>query len=386
MNTKRIGRNSSTNNISKKTFLPILVAIFLISGCATRSMYQEANNSFSKGFESASDAITTLLGNATRDLRLLAIGRYLENGDTDDNIHSGKNETNVDIARTKVTDSFARYVCAGFGLFVLEYGGLRTLDTYRLHIAELSKAPSDDLGELLESLRNLEKSQPSLLLPENQSALDLQIACRDEVKQQIPPGAPLGEASPEIMSFLLDAKEQIDTLVSGLKKAAVSLLKITDEAKRTKALKEYVQNNNPVIDAVLNGKKDDTGATKYVGLANSDSLTTAWSTTRNAALVVPYYQFKSMMKLDRENEIPEILKQENIINNALSAYDKLSLAPDPKELVKDMQAAQIELVRLANGELKPGEAWAAFVNFADSTNAARDAIKSATESISNAQL
>ncbi len=331
-----------------------------LTACATRSMFLNASESFAEGYEAASGAMNEVLASNAPDRRAEAFAYYVIEGNDARNLHS-----------QRVNESFVRYVCAGFGELHKEQATVKALRDYNRTIARISEPPSDDLGELLQSLRALNAPIAGIELPAETDPDAARKSCTDRVAADLAYQPLEAMAAPTIGAAaamsLSKQLEGIEAIAEQLREALVSILKIADDAARAEALKRYILDNNDTVIDLL-----DT-------LERSGSVAAAWERRRKAALVVPFLRFRhALTQLDRERDVVDILAAAEVVDAGLEPYDRLLVAGEPRVLVRRMREAQSELFRLARGDLSPEEAWAWLSVFADSVASARAALANAS--------
>lgn len=353
-----------------------VILITAVSACdgATRSHYAELGESFSKGYQSAADLIKENLNTARRDARRLAVVYYLVNGDDKANLETAD-----------IPQSFKRYVCAGVGRNQDLHGGLRVLDAYRKMIADLSAAPSNDLGKLWASIQKLQAPQQPLALsePDPKAYAD---CISKSLEDLVPPTGEkieIPEKEAVGIAAVFSAYEAFSKLVGALEKLAMLALKQVDEAARAKAIKDYVLANQEIVNSII-GMADENGKVTQ-GILNADALDDPLKRRKKSSLVVPYYAFRKMLRLDRATAGPEILQLEAAIHAALSEFDDLNQRKPPGDVVKVMRGAQAKLVALANGKISAGDAWAEFKAFAAAAKELHDAVKDAVQKAKDAR-
>lgn len=346
-----------------------------VAACGgNRSQYAEMGESFSKGYQSANELLQENLTTVTRDIRRLSIVYYLKNGN---------NSANLDAA--DVPQSFKRYVCSGVGRNRNLFAALKVLDSYRAMISDLSTAPSDDLGKLWASIQKLQEPNQPLALPRPDPAAYAD--CLASLAKLVPPVGETIEVEGEeavAIAGIFAAYEAINKLIDALKKVAVVALKQVDEAARAKAIREFVQANKPVMDSVL-GVVDAKGKITTPGLLNDAALEDLLDRRKSSALVVAYYTFDKMLKLNRTSAGHEILKLEANVHGSLAEFDGLRRRKPPEDVVKAMRATHAKLVDLANSKIGVGDAWAAFQAFAAATKALNDAVTDAAQKSKDAR-
>ena len=255
---------------------------------------------------------------------------------------------------------------------------LSVTEAYGKMISDLSASPSDDLGKLWASIQKLQKPARPLALPEPNPAAYAD--CLKSLGTLVPPSGEkieVPEKEAVTTAALFAAYDAVTKLVDALKKVAVRALKQVDEAARAQAIKDYVLANRATVETVI-GHADAKGNVTQ-GILNGDALAAALERRKKSSLVVPYYTFEKMMRLDRGKARIEILKLDGETQAALAEFDDLSQRKPPKDIVKAMREAQAQLVDLANGKMGAGDAWAAFTAFATAAKALDDAVKDAAQ-------
>lgn len=325
------------------------LAVVVLSGCAggKRSLYAEAGDAFSRGFDSGREIINESLATSVRDARRLALVRYVEHGDEADNL-DGR-----DIDR-----SFARYACAGMGRYAELRSALVVLNDYRQMVADLSAAPSEEIAQLWASIKRLQS--PNQPLQIRQPSTNDLAQCVARLESLVPPAGqpilpPPGEELP--VAAILGAFEALAGLVAAAERVAVVALQQVDEATRVRAVQAYVLDNRDTIDALIG--HPETG----LGGLSDDALEEAHRNRMVASLVGPYYRFRDLMNHDRSDR-SLVADIEVEIHDGLAEFDALYRRPHPRDIAAAMRGAQADLLRLASGELTPGEARAVFAAFA----------------------
>ena len=343
----------------------ILIGLVVLLGACTgakRSLYSEAGDAFSRGFDSGRDIINESLVTVVRDARRLALVRYLEQGDGANNLDS-----------SDIDASFARYVCVGAGRYGELQAALSVLNEYRQMVADLSAAPSEEIGQLWASVKRLQGPRQPLQLREaspNDYAL-----CVFRLRPMIPPtGQAIVDPDRErrdeefTVAGILGAYEALAGLVAAAERVAVVALQQVDEAARVRAVQAYVLDNRDTIQALIGDPETGVG-----GLSDA-ALDEAHHNRMLASLIKPYYRFRDLMSLDRTKNHSAMVDLEADIQSALGEFDVLYRRPHAKDIAAAMRGAQADLVRLARGELTPSEALAVFDAFALTLNQLHGAV------------
>ena len=349
----------------------ILTALVVILGACTgakRSLYAEAGEGFSRGFESGHEMINESLSTVVRDARRLALVRYLQHGDEPNNLD------NADIDA-----SFARYVCVGTGRYPDLRSALSVLNEYRQMVADLSAAPSEEIGQLWGSIKRLQGPRQPLQLKQP-SANDYAL-CVSRLSALLPPAGqaivdperkPAGQEL--AVTGILSAFEALTALIAATERVAVLALRQVDEAARARAVQTYVLDNQETIHVLIGD-----GETGVGGLSDA-ALGEARHNRMSASLIKPYYRFRDLMDLDRVKNRSALVDLEADIHHALAEFDALYRRPHPQNIAAAMRGAQADLVRLARGELTPGEARAVFDAFAITLNQLHGAVQDLVDS------
>ena len=343
-----------------------VAAAAMLSGCATRSLYSQAGEQFSKGYEAAGNIVDAALATVVRDTRRLAVVYYLVNGDSDKNIDAAN-----------PADAFRRYACAGVGTYDNERLALGVIDIYGRMIAELSAEPSDNIVQLWASIRALRKPLQPLAYPAVEpAAFDNCIVSLDG--SLVPPkGDPIVPLIRETPLVPFAAYESLGNLVDSAKAFVIAGLRIVDDAARAKAIREYVFANRETVARVIGSINED--GSHNEGEITDAALKTALDTRRRSALVSPWYQFTNMLTLDRTGAAHRIVAAGEAIHAALGEFDALRVQPDPRNVMKAVRGAQAELLRLANGELTAQEAWSIFQAYATTLQALEESLGTLTD-------
>lgn len=334
----------------------VIMSMLAMSGCA--SIYKETGDAFGKGQVEASKIVTANLDAQKKARRMLAIRQYIDKGYRNENITRNQPE------------SFARYACAGEGDYYFQRSGLGVLNSYKSMIAEITKSPDENIGALWKSIQKNRESRAPLTRPaEEKSAL---AQCTKLVTELLRDGGmDLAPLRPEVVSGAIVELDGLKSLVDAIEKVVIAGFRIVDEAARARALREFVKQNEGLIDSVLNKDLSD------------EALESAYRRRLRASLVLAYEELRTLYRLDPKTQPDQIARVGQRTHEALGEFDTLRIEASPQEVAKVMREAQKKLIALANGEISAKEAWAALKSFADMLKNMNDAVDDAKKQLKN---
>jgi len=327
-----IRRLQEPKGVRPTTLVAAAIGATLLAGCG--SMYKETGERFAKGYDEAAKIVNANLDAQVKARRLLAVRLYIDQGMLGNNFTSNRNE------------SFARYVCAAEGDFFDQRAGLSVLANYKKVIAKISETPDESIGALWKSIEENRKTRAPLKPPAEDPAA--RAVCVQLVQKKVGEGGlPMADPNLESITALTAAYDGLKTLSDSIQKVIVSILKITDEAVRARALRKFVNENKQLINTVLDTSVADS------------ALAPAYDRRLRAALVGPFEEFKSIYRYNRTSEGDKIVAAAVKTHELLGDFDVLRQEAAPSEIAKAMKEAHKQLVDLAEDKVDVKQAWAA---------------------------
>jgi hypothetical protein len=347
----------------------------IAAGCGT-AVYEPPIGEFSKGFASANEIVS----DRARAMDSVKMRKAIES-----EFYKDEDPNKVD--RQKLL-AFTTAVCATSDYLRKQRSSLATLKIYNEMLVTTNTKPKQEVIALGKSIIANWNEAPAL--KPTDAAARTALKCSQEVQNlitfaraDVPEFAPLAA---------LSAIEAAQAMYKALEKATIAILSMTDDAVRGSKIKAYVLASKETTDGALATLNErDAGVDlickrlNYQPPCNAEStpptaldgvtIAQKWASLRKPwHLYLAMYSSRSAYEDTVKGKAPNAVdpapywylidKQLDDLNEALHDYRALASLPSSGDVARSMANANQTLVRLANGELTPGEAWAILQDYA----------------------
>lgn len=327
----------SMNSFKFILFFNILV-LTALAGCNTtlesKEKISESIENVDIAMKSASDILYEEIKSRPSVRRMEAIKYYINHGNNDLNI-TGKTSKDIE-------ESFARYVCTGVGAFQRDLAAVKYAKNYTNSLKLIIEPGKDTLWGQVEKLRTLGQMNQKLPEPKatsSQEAFDFCIKetltiLRDEFDGHTALDVS-GEMAPGVIILAISGAEELLKKLEDLARAG---LKIANELKMRKVLKDFDIQNRENLERIISNNLSD------------EKFEKAWKRRKAASLYLPYEYFKSIFTLSRTKESIEIIKLSALINSQLNYYDTMRATTPPQDVTKTLREVEIKLHNIISDE------------------------------------
>ena len=365
-------------------FLSIIIAA--LQGCSSvsPSLYSDAGDAFSKGYNSASKAISDTSDRAPMiDRTILLEKDYIQNSII-------KNKISLELA----SNDLASYICAGQNALADEKTSLTVLSAYQAHIKDLTTAPSNNVGDVWESIKKNSKPQSPLEL----KPITKNDHCLNEVKYLSRlSAADIGQVPEAAIAAILPLYDTISKLIDAIKESTANILAVADDAVRAKALQSYIEKNKILINDILDRRLTHVDSVIQALCVKDPSyyacdefkkqpptvLDGTLIRAKWASLRLPLYIFydldKNSNELADKGKYAEILMLAKNANDGINQYLDLKNQRRPSNIVTAMKDAENNLESLASGKMSPKDSLTALKAFSKQLSAIKDSINKTHE-------
>lgn len=392
---------------SSMRYLGLVVAAlisFAVCGCS-KTLVKPAVDQFTTGYNAATKVVTdaeTTLRDVGRRRALEARFYRYDKGDFD------KPPLRDDAKK------FADIVCVQSDSLDDKKAALATLEAYRVVLETTANEPKEDVLAILKSIRDNWASAEALRPRHTEETP--KSPCLDEVQNLLKLKQDrIPELAPAAVAGAFAAFEAAKKLFQILEKVAVTGLGIADDAVRTRKISAYVKASKDVVDKALENlvepspkvfdlceldlkfeppcaKFDSTKDVKEQPFSALDGVGIA---AKWAALREPWHTYLAMkaasdgyalgLKGQHKPDVASLRylldKQQTELAMQIVRYRTMASTATPGDVARAMRKAQNDLVRLAQGDITAGEAWAVLKDFADRVKSVADESKNAKDAL-----
>lgn len=371
----------------------LALAVTLLSACAEmrpRAQYAEAADAFGKSVAAASETLAKQTGDAERVVRMLAVQKYVREGDDTLNLNAAPlrmarqaraakpapvDERAAEQARTQaltedataVVADFARFACAGVDMTLVQKAQLAHLKRFAGALSDASKESPKELGELWSAIEALREQKGPLPFQDPDGAKQSD-ACRKEAETLA--AAPFltlalaQEAQVTDLLKLVPGYKEFAQVLDIMKSIAAAGLRIEYDRAQKQAFRRAVEANRDSIRMMLNDAALNMAANRRFMLR------------KKASLVVPFARFQDMLLLDRYRDQIRILEAAEKLHADLKEFDELRRLRPPAGLAQALLKAFDRVDKVAtDDDISLGEAIAYLEGITRELEAIRDELE-----------